>query len=272
MKTINKIKSIAKVDIKKNLTQIVALTEKNIRLNLRFKVNFIIGLLTPIITIAMPLIIMNEFFPEINFIVYQFLAYKVYLIKGVMNEYPTQLRIEKFWKTLPALIIGPFHRINLLLGIFLSRIILISIPFSILFIITFISAPINFFTIIFIILIYFLIAIIFSGIGLILGIFAVSRENLSRPFLFAFNIFFWLSCITYPYDVFPSFVQTFINLNPLYYIFDILRLAWLENNVIITLTTHFYHFCILISLVIIIPLAGIYIFNLIYKKYGIVGY
>ena len=272
MNKFSKIKAPAKVDIKKNLTQIIALTEKNIRLNLRFKVNFIISLLTPLITIAMPLIIMNRFFPEINLIVYQFIAYKVYLIKGVITEYPSQLRIEKYWKTLPALIIGPFHRINLLLGIFLSRILLISIPFSVLFIITFITAPINFITIVFIILIYFLIAIILSGIGLLLGIFAVSNENFSKPLLFAFNIFFWLSCITYPYDIFPPLVQTFINLNPLYYIFDILRLIWLENNVIITISTHFSHFLVLISLVIIIPLAGVYVFNLIYKKYGIVGY
>lgn len=269
---LRKIKAIAKVDIKKNFIQIIALTEKNLRLNLRFKVNFIISLLTPIITIAMPLIIMNRFFPEINLIVYQFIAYKVYLIKGVINEYPNQLRIEKYWKTLPALIIGPFHRFILLLGIFLSRIILISIPFSVLFIITFISAPINFITMMFIILIYFLIAIIFSGLGLIIGIFAISRENFSKPFLFAFSIFFWLSCITYPYDIFPPLVQNFIDLNPLYYIFDILRLSWLENNIIFTITTHFFHFCILISLFIIIPIIGIYFFNLIYKKYGIVGY
>ena len=65
------------MDVKKNINQIVALTEKNIRLNLRFKISFIIGLITPIIMIAMPLIIMNRFFPEINLIVYQFIAYKV---------------------------------------------------------------------------------------------------------------------------------------------------------------------------------------------------
>jgi len=272
MKKFSKIKAIAKVDIKKNLTQIIALTEKNVKLNLRFKVNFIISLLTPIITIAMPLIIMNRFFPEIELIVYQFIAYKIFLMRGIITEFPVQLRFEKYWKTLPILMVGPFHRLNLLFGIFLSRILLILIPFSVLFIITFIQAPILITTVIFIIAIYFLIAIIFSGIGLIFGIFAVSRENFLQPLLFAFNILFWLSCLTYPYEIFPSFVQNFINLNPLYYIFDFLRFLWLENNVIITISTHFYHFSFLISLAIIIPLLGVYIFNIIYKKYGIVGY
>ncbi len=272
MKKFSKIKAIAKVDIKKNLTQILALTEKNVRLNIRFKVNFIIGLLTPIITIAMPLIIMNRFYPGINFVLYQFIAYKVYLLKGVIAEFPSQLKREKYWKTLPALMIGPFHRLNLLFGIFFSRIVLISIPFSILFIISFISAPIHILTIIFIIVIYFLIAIIFSGIGLFFGVLAVSKENFSNAFGFVFNILFWLSCVTYPYEIFPSFVQNIINLNPLYYIFDILRLSWLENNVTITITTHPFHFYFLISLVFIVPITGVYIFNRIYKKYGIVGY
>jgi len=272
MNILSKIKLISKVDIRKNVSQILALTEKNVKLNLRFKINFFVELITPIITIAMPLIIMNRFFPEINFIIYQFIAYQVFLIRGIINEFPTQLRTEKYWKTLPILIIGPFHRINFLLGIFLSRIVLISIPFSILFTIAFIQLPIHITTLIFIIVIYFLIAIIFSGIGLIFGIFAVSKENYTRPFLFAFNILFWLSCLTYPYDVFPSEVQIFIDLNPLYYIFDILRLSWLENNVILTITSHHYHFSLLIILVIIIPISGIYVFNIIYKKYGIVGY
>ena len=272
MKKLSKIKAISKVGIRKNITQILALTEKNVKLSLRFKINFIIGLITPVITIAMPLIIMNRFFPGINLIVYQFIAYQVFLMRGIINEFPTQLRTEKYWKTLPILMIGPFRRINLLFGIFFSRIILIAIPFSILFILTFIQAPIHITTIIFIIAIYFLIAIIFSGIGLLFGIFAVSKENYMRPFLFAFNILFWLSCLTYPYDVFPLEIQNFIDLNPLYYIFDILRLSWLENNVIITITTHPYHFSFLIILVIIIPISGLYVFKIIYKKYGIVGY
>jgi len=272
MKKLSKLKTISNAGIKKNVIQILALTEKNLKLSLRFKINFIIGLITPVITIAMPLIIMNRFFPEINLIIYQFIAYKIYLIKGIINEFPIQLRTEKYWKTLPILMIGPFRRINLLFGIFLSRIVLISIPFSILFIIAFIQSPIHITTVIFIIVIYFLITIIFSGIGLIFGIFAVSKENYLRPFLFAFNILFWLSCLTYPYDVFPPEIQNFIDLNPLYYIFDIVRLLWLENNVIITIISHPFHFSYLIVLVIIIPISGLYVFKLIYKKYGIVGY
>lgn len=263
---------ITKKGFKRNINQVLALTEKNLKLNMRFRLNLIINLLLPLIMIAMPLIIMNRFFPEVNLIVYQFIAYKIYLLRGIVTEFPKKLRIEKYWKTLPALLIGPFNRFNLLLGIFFTRIVLISIPFSILFIITSINSPINILTALSIISIYFLITLIFSGIGLLLGVFAVSKENFTSLFLFGFNLFIWFSCITYPYEIFPSVIQNFINLNPLYYIFDILRLSWLENNFIITITTHPVHFFFLILTAIILPIIGVYSFNIIYKRYGIVGY
>ena len=105
-----------------------------------------------------------------------------------------------------------------------------------------------------------------------MGVFAISKENVWKFLSFAMNLIFWASCITYPFEFFPDLIQDIINLNPLYYIFDILRLIWIENNFIITLTTHSLHFYILISLAIVIPLIGVNIFNKIYKKYGIVGY
>ncbi len=263
---------IARKTIKNNLRQIIALTEKNFKLSIRFKANIIIGMFTPFITIAMPLIVMNSFFPSENLILYQFIAYQIYLIRGIVSEYPIQLRFEKYWRTLPALIIGPFNRFNLLLGIFISRFVLISIPFIALFVITIIIIPINLITILSVIVIYFLIALIFSGIGLLFGVFAISKENLWKPFLFAFNIVFWLSCITYPYEIFPDFIQNIIDLNPLYYIFDILRLTWLEGNILLTIVAHPAHFCFLLFTSVVTPVIGVYSFNFIYKKYGIVGY
>lgn len=263
---------IARKTIKNNLRQIIALTEKNLKLNLRFKLPLIIGMFTPIITIAMPLIIMNSFFPSVNLILYQLIAYKIYLIRGIVSEFPTQLRFEKYWRTLPALIIGPFNRFNLLLGISFSRFIVISIPFIALFVITFITTPINLITILILVVIYFLIALIFSGIGLLFGVLAISKESLGKPFLFVFNIIFWLSCLTYPYEIFPDFIQNIIDLNPLYYIFDILRLTWLDDNILLTIVAHPTHFYLLLIASVVTPVIGVYSFNFIYKKYGIVGY
>lgn len=267
--------------IKNRLSKILALIEKNVKLNLRFKFALIISFITPIISILMPLIIFGQFFefnPQFgpwnisNYLIFPLIAYNINLLKGIIIEFPSQLRMEKFWKTLPALLIGPFNRYYLLFGIFFSHLIIISVPFIIFFVIGFIYYPISFFTVIAILGTYFLIALIFSGLGLIMGVFAISKENVWRFLSFIMNLIFWASCITYPFEFFPGLIQDFINLNPLYYIFDVIRLIWIENNFIITLTTHSLHFYILISLTIVIPLIGVYIFNKIYKKYGIVGY
>jgi len=266
---------------KDNLIQIVAITEKDLQLAFRYKYNIIFGYITPIISILIPLIILDQFFSynlyfgnwtRETLYIYQFIAYNIFLLRRIIEQFPGHLFEEKFWKTLPALIIAPFNRINLLMGIFITNIILISIPFIIIIIISYILYPVSFLTIFITIIIYFLIALIFSGIGLILGIFAISNENILTFLSFSLALIFWASCITFPFEIFPSFIQFFINFNPLYYIFDLLRIIWIENNVFYTFMVHKYHFLILFCCSFIFPFIGIYTFNYIFKKYGIVGY
>ncbi len=273
-------------EFKESFSQILALTEKNIKLSLRYKLGLFISYITYLISIIMPLIIMQNIFEyrvniglgniglwsSQNFILYQFIAYNIMLISGITNAYPSQFRNEKYWKTLPALIIGPFNRSNLLLGIFLSHLTIISFPFIIFFILGLIWQPISIGTIILIIAIFFLIALIFSGIGLILGIFAISNENIWNVLSFLLMFVMWFSCITYPFEIFPGFIQKIINLNPLYYIFDFLRITWIQDDILFTISTYPFHFIILISTSIILPSIGVFLFNQVYKKYGITGY
>lgn len=229
----------------------------------------------------MPLIIMGQFlnfnsdfgpWGRDNYAVYQFLAYNIFLLQGIVTKFPAQLNQEKFWQTLPALIIGPFNRINLLFGIFFSHLILISIPFSIFFILALIILPISFMTIISILFFYLLLALTYSGIGLIIGIFAISKENMWQILTFIFSLIIWFSCVTYPFEIFPGILQDIINLNPFYHIFDFLRIVWFENNILTSIMNHINQFMILILCAISFPLIGVYIFNIIYRKYGIIGY
>ena len=267
--------------IKLQFFQIFAITEKNLNLRLRFKFQIIISLIRPIISIAMPLIVLGRFFDlntefgpwnESNYMVFQFLAYQIFLIWSLLNEFPTQMVREKYWKTIKALIIAPFNRYNLLFGIFLSHMILISIPLCVFFILSYIIFPISFITVLSVITLLFLLALIFSGIGLFLGVFAISKENLWKILGFAFSIVMWLSCITYPYDIFPELVQQVINLNPFYYLFDILRNTWIEDNIILSILTHPFNFLVLICLATVLPIISVYVFNTVYKKFGVEGY
>jgi len=98
-------------------------------------------------------------------------------------------------KTLHALMIAPFNKVHLLFGIFLSHLIIIAIPFVVFFLLTYIIAPISIFTIVFIIIIYLLIDLIFSGIGLFLGVFAISEENFWRIFSIGLTLLFYASCV-----------------------------------------------------------------------------
>lgn len=267
--------------IKENISQIFALTEKNIKLALRYKLGLILGYINQIIAIFMPLIIMQNifvfrinigFWTSSNFILYQFIAHNISHVSGITGRFPGQFRAEKFWKTLPALIVGPFNRFNLLFGIFFSHMVMIAIPFSIFFIWGIIIEPISIPTILFILALYFLIALIFSGVGLILGIFAISNENVWQLLSFSLMFVFWFSCISYPFELFPKFIQDIINLNPLYYIFDFLRITWIHDNVFMTINSYSFHFITLIVTSIILPFIGVFLFNLVYKKYGITGY
>lgn len=272
--------NIAKT-IKANLSQIAALTEKNIKLRLRYKFGLILSYIMNIISIFTPLIIMANIFqlrPIVgdwtfnSFILYQFIAYNIMILSGITSSFPGQFRSEKYWKTLPALIIGPFNRFNLLFGIFLSQLIMIAIPFTIFFILGNILYTLSIATIVFVLTIFFLSALIFSGIGLILGIFAISNENIWNLLQFGLLFVFWFSCITYPFEIFPDFIQDIIVLNPLYYIFDLLRLTWIQNNGFFIVASYPLHFIFLICTAVIIPIIGVFLFNLVYKKYGITGY
>lgn len=267
--------------IKDNFSQIAALVEKNLKLEIRFKFSVVTSFISPIIGMILPLIVMGKFLSfnvefgpwnETNFAIYQFVALNLSLIIGIRHTFPAKLNQEKFWRTLSALIIAPFNRINLLFGIFFSHIILISIPFAIFFIICYLYYPVSFITILAMIGLYLLLALVFSGIGLILAIFAISNENIWTLLSFLIRLTFFVSCVSYPFELFPNELQQIINLNPLYYIFDFMRLAWIEDNIIYSITAHSFNFFIIIASAILLPLIGVYIFNKVYAKYGIVGY
>ncbi|KKK95582.1 hypothetical protein LCGC14_2671360, partial [marine sediment metagenome] len=89
---------------------------------------------------------------------------------------------------------------------------------------------------------------------------------------FILALIFWFSCLSFPFYIFPESLRNIITLNPLFHIFEALRLSWIENNVLLSITSHPFSFLTIILGAIFLPLIGAIIFNKIYKKYGIVGY
>ena len=115
--------------IKDNLSQIFALTENYVKLKLRFKSEVLMNFFTPIVAIIMPIIVMGQFFSynvnfdpwnSSNFFVFILLAYNITLLQQIILTFPRHLYWEKFWQTLPGLLIAPFNRFNLLLSLVFS--------------------------------------------------------------------------------------------------------------------------------------------------------
>lgn len=267
--------------IKFNLNQVMAIAQKNTKSTFRFKGALIMSYINPFISIIFPFIMMGIFFSyqnnfgpwtQQNFLIYLFVGYIILHVQGIMGYISSQFRSEKYWLTFQALMIAPFNRFNLFFGYIVAYLVTASFSIVIFLIICFILYPISFLPFLLFMIFMILIIIIFAGFGYMIGGFYISNENMAKVCNFIFSLLFAFSCITYPYQIFPSYIQNIINFNPIYYIIDIMRLLWIENDIVTTFYSHIIHIIILFSFVATIPVLGILIFNSTFKKKGIVGF
>jgi len=276
---------VSKKSLRINIKQISALVERNIYLELRFKLLIFVRYFTPFIQILMPLIIFNVIFTiredyqfgywtGLNFILFLFIAFCVQFLRKIVNNFSDLFNREKYWKTLQALMVAPVNRYILLFGFLISEIILLSIPFILFFIIAYILFPISIFYLFLVVLSFIALAILFGCLGLILGILIITKEGIYSVFNFGLTLLFWLSCMSYPLQVFPEIIQSIILLNPIYYFIDTIRIFWLMGlnyNLAITFLTPI-HIIVVVGGTIILPIFSVYLFNTFYDKFGISGY
>ncbi|MHA1758480.1 MAG: ABC transporter permease [Promethearchaeota archaeon] len=262
----------------REIYHIFAFVERDIRFELRFKYNLIINYISPILGIIFPIIILNRFFSynvqfgkwtADNFLVYQFIAFEIGLIRGLLGFYTNILRREKMYTTLKLISISPCRNISLILSIYFTHFVFISIPFIAILIICYIYYPIKLITIIIFLLQVFCLSLFFSGIGIILSIISLIYFKYIKLINYLISLFFMFSCITYPFEIFPKVIQVFINLNPFYYIFDLLRMIWIDDDVLFSIKNHFFSFITFSIISVLIFSIGFYIFNKYYRKYGV---
>ncbi len=271
--------------IKRYIRQISVLVEKDIALNARVKINLFTKLLNPIIQLLLFIFIFGILFNikegfrigywyAENYILFLLIAFSLQFSKSILTKYDSSLQAEKYWNTLSAIMVAPVNRFTLLTSFLISEFLLISIPLVVLFVIAFILFPISILYLFLTILIFFSIYLIFASIGLILGVFRISNEKLSHYSDLALRLIFLFSCTNYPKEFFPDIIQNIVILNPFYYLFDLLRLTWylgINYDAAITYITP-THIITLLLLTIISPVISIYLFDRIFKKYGITGY
>ena len=272
------------MDFGKNLRQIYAFIAKELKLELRYKEKFILKFFSPLWSFVMPMIIFGKLFqitegdpigiwtPE-NFLFFILTGFCVGLLKRFLNHYQQMVRMEKFYKTLPAIFLSPSKQSVFFLGLFLTESLLLSIPISVVFFFLFLLFPTSILSFLIAICVFIAGGLFVASLGLFLAAITLTKEGLVRWLIFLLNIFLIFSCINYPREIFPDFLEYLIIINPFYYFWDLYRAIWLfgiEN--IIFNPSYVFHIILIIVLSIITPFISFNSFNYLYKKYGIAGY
>ena len=276
---------LGKLHLKRNITQIFAVMTKEIKLNLRFEYEFLLRFIKPFVSIIIPFIVFTkvfnisetyffDYYTAENFLLFLLIAYCINYMFSLLTLYRNMFHQEKIWLTLKGLIIAPFNKFNLVVGMMLAEIVVIVPIVACFLIVCYIFFPIPLLNILIFCVIFLAIIVIFTGIGVFIGVLEIVREGKSAIVAYGTQFISWLSCVTYPLRLFPRILQNLIMLNPFYYIFDLLRLSWWAGINPADALQYIYveHIVITILTTISIPIVSLYLFDIIYKKYGISGY
>lgn len=276
---------LTRKSLRRNLTQTGALIERNIFFEIRFKIVLLTSFLDPFIRILMPLIVFGAIFSISgdysfgywsgqNYFLFLLIAFCIQFLRRIVENFRQLFLREKFWKTLQALMVAPINRYVLLFGILISEMILLSIPFTIFLIVGFIIFPISILNLLIVLALFFCLALFFGSLGLIVAVLIVTKEGTYRVVKIGLSFLYWLSCMSYPLQIFPEIVQNVILLNPLYYFIDLIRIVWLmgiDYNLAISFLSPL-HIIVVTFFTILLPIFSVVLFNVFYKKFGISGY
>ncbi|MHA1277496.1 MAG: ABC transporter permease [Candidatus Helarchaeota archaeon] len=260
--------------------QIVAITEKEIRLELRFGKDFFLKLIvTPLLFLIPYFLLYMGIFnyvtedlgtltPE-NYPVWLFLG-SIFFTFGLngFNSFDTKFMYEKYWMTIQALMLTPISRYAILIGGTIETFIRSFITFLIFVIFSYIFLPTGIINIFAIILILNIILAASMGIGILRGGIALVNENY-RSFLsyFVFFVLFF-SCYSIPFSLLPGPLKNLALANPFYHGLLLIRSIWF-NTLEFSMIYSFIYLLVFAALCIVL---GIWLFNKLLKRFGIQGY
>jgi len=268
-----------------NFIQIYSLTIKDLKLKLRYKLEFIIEFVSPLTALFFPWIIFNRLFnlennvfqtyySKDNFLLFLLLAYCVTSLLFLLWHYKDLFYDEKTWKTLNAIIIAPVSKFNILMGYLLSGLISKLLPLLFIIALCYLLFPIPILTLILVVIILLCITLTFAGMGFILGVLEIVNEDISASLAVGISFISLISCLYFPITIFPDEIHFLIKFNPLYYYFDLLRLVWwsgINSSEALEYIT-INHILVVVFFTISTPLFASYFFLRIYNRYGTSGY
>lgn len=258
-----------------NLKQILKLTKINLKFSVKSWLNLVMTyVIYPLVTFFLCFITTSPLMYLFNFAdnfgpwtvntsyLNLFIGINVMLLLVVVVKIQELFYNEKYIDTISSLIETPLHRMNSLLGIAFSHLILIFVPSTIYFTLVYIYYPISFITIIGFFILLLAIFVIFIAVGLIVGIsgFSSSSKRVKIIQMICIFMIIFVSWMSYAYFyVSPNYIQALTILNPFYHVFKFLTLAWIEDGIFDTITRHGLSFFILVILLILAIIVFIFI-------------
>ena len=267
-----------------DISQIYSLVIKDLKLKLRYKDQFFIEYIVPLLSLFFPYIVFTtifnlegtvfeSYFSINNYVLFLLLAYCVECLIFLLWNYREAFQNEKIWKTLTGMTVAPLNKYNIFIAYLISGLIAKSLPIIIIVILCSIMFPIPLTYFLLVLLVLLCIALTFSGMGYIIGVFQIINESISASLTAGISFISLVSCLFYPIDIFPESVHFIILLNPLYYYFDLLRLVWwagIYEPAINLITLN--HILFVTFFTIFTPIVASFLFAKLYYKYGISGY
>lgn len=260
------------------LNQSLAIAEKDLAQEFRFRYQYIANILTlSLINFGLfatvyhgftastssssPLLGANNY---VSFVVLGALASTIFTF-GI-NAFSTRLLSEKYWETARGLLASPLKPVSLLLGVGLAELVRFIIISIVLFAVAFAFNPVGIYTLMGVIGILLLLFVSVLGLGLVRGVFTLTNENIDPLFTYLMIGTAYLSAFYYPVSYIPAFLQPLATINPVNYAVLSIRDLWNGQ-----LPGPF-----LIAVVIITALASVsaatYLFNKIWRAMDIAGY
>ncbi|MFX0142297.1 MAG: ABC transporter permease [Candidatus Hodarchaeota archaeon] len=293
---------------KRTVRQTMAVVEKEFLLKLRFPLGFISSIFTASIISLIPLIfIFSGLLGKSNdeiFAIFYFthaeknLIYYCLLYQSIENLYFNSINQfnflswllmgnilftfcnkgftvftkvfyeEKYWNTIQGMLLTPVNKVLILFGNLIMVLIESSIYFSLAIIICLFIYPVPIYNVISFFLIGCIMLIASGGIGFIVGAILLTNENFNTIFqLVQFTILFF-SCYSIPIIMFPETFQHISFINPFYHGVSTARNVYYG----IFGQSELFSLIYIITFAISISMLSVYIFNKLWKKYGISGY
>lgn len=260
------------------------MAQKDLSLNLRFKIPFFTSTIITPITIIIPflLVYFGYFFSggsaikninNENFIPFLLLGTMTSIVlHNGFHNFPNKFLTEKYWQTIEGIMLAPISKISLIIGGTIEGFVAVFPAI----IIVFVTA--NFFlptsslqTMIVIIITLALLLIVSLSLGLIASLATLFNENYTPLFYYSLAGITFLSCFYYPIEFFDShpvlsLLKPLIQINPYYLGVTLMRESWFNS------AFQWNSFLYILIMAIALPFISVYIFRKAWQTFTIQGY